>query len=131
MKVKGRGELILCEKLKRLKERLRTWNNEVFGWIDLKVNGEVGKINELDKSLVENFGNNVDSFVAARREASSEFWKYLLTKENMLILKSRQLWLMDGDKNTRYFHNSIKAMYRRNAISVMEGRNGRVEGMKR
>lgn len=73
MKVVGRGGFSLFEKLKLLKIRLRTWNREVFGWIDLKVNEEVEKINDLDFSIADNFGSNVDNMVDARKEATSEF----------------------------------------------------------
>lgn len=36
-KVKGIGDFCLYEKLKNLKVRLKVWNKEIFGWIDLKV----------------------------------------------------------------------------------------------
>lgn len=54
LNIEGRGDFILFEKLKCLKERLRTWNQEVFGWIDLKVSEEAKKINILDKMLMDN-----------------------------------------------------------------------------
>lgn len=54
-------------------------------------------------------------------------WNALNSKESMLILKSRQLWLRDGDKNSHFFHKSMKERYIRNAISVLEGVNGKVE----
>src|SRR4051812_17809670 len=41
MIVKGRGDFVLFEKLKGLKERLKWWNREIFGWVDLKVSEEV------------------------------------------------------------------------------------------
>lgn len=43
----GRGLLrfFIFEKLKILKNRIKTWNQEVFGWIDLKVSNEVEKVN--------------------------------------------------------------------------------------
>lgn len=37
LKVEGRGDFILKEKLKFLKEKLRRWNKEVFDKIDLEV----------------------------------------------------------------------------------------------
>lgn len=39
--VNGRGDFILYEKLKSFKSSLRIWNKEVFGWIDIKVEGSV------------------------------------------------------------------------------------------
>lgn len=111
-------------------EGMTTWNREFFSWVDLKVSEEVEIINDMENLLVDNFGGNIDSLVSTRREATSEFWKCLFMKESMLRLKSKQLWLKDGDKNSRYFHNSLKERQRKNAISVLEGEDGRVEGVE-
>ncbi|XP_058757847.1 uncharacterized protein LOC131631081 [Vicia villosa] len=125
-----KGDFVLFEKLQRLKVRLKESTREVFGWIDLKVDKEVGIINETDEMLVENFGGGIEGFVETRRKTTNEVWKTLSLKESMLRLKSRQLWLKDGDKSTRFFHNSLKKRYRKNAILVLEGRDGRVEGVE-
>lgn len=129
LKMVGRGDFVLFEKLKLLKISLRRWNCEVFGWMDLKVKDGVERINDLDNLMVANFGNNNEVLVKDRRETSNEVWQNLLMKESMLRLKSRQLWLKDGDRNSRFFHNSIKDRNRKNSISVLEGVNGRVEGV--
>ncbi|XP_058746654.1 uncharacterized protein LOC131619586 [Vicia villosa] len=129
LKVHGRGDFVWLEKLKRLKLILRKWNREIFGWIDLKVDEEVDGINEMDNLLAENFGGSIDGLVEARREAFDEVRKTLILKESMLRLKSRQLWLKEGDKNSSFFHNSLKKRYKRNAISLLEGANGMVEGV--
>lgn len=80
--------------------------------------------------MEENFGSHIESLVDARREATREFWKGLLVKESMLTLESRKLWLKDGDKNSRFFHNSIKESQRKNAISVLNDEARRVEGVE-
>lgn len=35
--------------------------------------------------------------------------------------------MKEGDKNTHFYHNAIKERNRRNAITLLEGANGRVE----
>ncbi|XP_058733800.1 uncharacterized protein LOC131605468 [Vicia villosa] len=129
LEVRGRGDFVLYEKLKRLKERLRVWNREVFGWIDLKVEEASEKINTLDKVIEVNFGGGIDKEVIDRSLATKDFWNYLNIKESMLRLKSRNLWLKEGDKNTKFFHNSLKERYRRKAITSLEVSNGRIEGV--
>lgn len=52
----GAWGLFLFEKLKLLKNRIRIWNREVFGWIDHKVNEEVEKINEFERRLEDRNG---------------------------------------------------------------------------
>ncbi|CAK8573237.1 unnamed protein product [Lathyrus sativus] len=39
--VSGRGDFVLKEKLRMLKRKLRSWNAEVFGWVNLKIDKAV------------------------------------------------------------------------------------------
>lgn len=41
--------------------------------------------------MEETIGENIESLVKERREATKEFWDHLHLKESMLRLKSRQL----------------------------------------
>lgn len=41
LRVKGRGDYCLYEKLKNLKFRMKVSNKETFGWIDLKVDKNI------------------------------------------------------------------------------------------
>ncbi|XP_058756084.1 uncharacterized protein LOC131629311 [Vicia villosa] len=88
------------------------------------------KINDFDKEIVANIGGNNEAVVKDRREATKELWNCLNVKESMLRLKSCNIWLKEGDKNSRFFHNSIKVRQRGNAITSLEGSNGRVEGVE-
>lgn len=47
----------------------------------------------------------------------------------MLRFKSRELWLINRNKNTCFFNNSLKERYRRNGITSLEGSNGKLEGV--
>ncbi|CAK8574714.1 unnamed protein product [Lathyrus sativus] len=51
IKLEGRSNFIIKEKLKILKFSLKSWNKEVFGWYDLKVEEGVEDINMLDNLL--------------------------------------------------------------------------------
>ena len=46
----------------------------------------------------------------------------LKSEEKMWKLKSRALWLKEGEKNTKYFHRY--ASYRKNIINIFEIRKG-------
>ncbi|XP_058746695.1 uncharacterized protein LOC131619638 [Vicia villosa] len=91
LSVKGRGDFVLFEKLKGLKESLKVWNRETFGWIDLKVEKEAEMINDMDVLVVDKFGGSIDDIIEKRREAFSEFRNMINLKECMLRLRSRQL----------------------------------------
>lgn len=111
------------------KDRIREWNHTIFGWIDLKVSDHVKNLNDWDSLLVDHHGKDIEDIVNDRSKETRELWNTLNCKECMLRLKSRQLWLKDRDKNTRFYHNFIKERNRRNDITSLEGEYGRVEGV--
>ncbi|XP_050916269.1 uncharacterized protein LOC127131387 [Lathyrus oleraceus] len=119
----------LYENIKRLKDRIREWNRTIFGWIDLKVSNHVKNLNDWDSLLVKHNCEDIEEIVNDRSKEKRELWNTLNLNECMLRLKSRQLWLKDKDKNTRFYHNSIKERNRRNDINSMEGEYGIVEGV--
>lgn len=46
MRIEGKHAYVLKEKMKLFRNTLRTWNKEVFGWLDLKVEEAVSRIND-------------------------------------------------------------------------------------
>ncbi|XP_058784775.1 uncharacterized protein LOC131659625 [Vicia villosa] len=94
---KGRGDFCLVEKLKVLKERISSWNKEVYGWIDLNIEKVGEEMQLLDNLFVHFAGNVPEEVVLKRSKAMADFWVNLNKKESILRLKSRQLWLSEGD----------------------------------
>lgn len=68
LSVKGKGDYVLCEKLKRLKGSLKVWNKEVYGWLDLKIVEAIYEQHDLDKFLVANMGADNSKVIEARRK---------------------------------------------------------------
>ncbi|XP_058776769.1 uncharacterized protein LOC131651118 [Vicia villosa] len=85
--VQGRGDFVLKEKLRLLKDRLRWWNMNVFGKFDLEVEEGVRDLNALDDLELLNAGE-----IVKKKKASKRIWMNLKIKENMLIQKSRIKW---------------------------------------
>ncbi|XP_058775266.1 uncharacterized protein LOC131649524 [Vicia villosa] len=93
LKVEGRGDFVLKEKLRLLKDKLKKWNKEVFGKIDLDIEEGVQDINLADERLASFSNvfssNSLEENVVNRKEATSTFWRNLRIKENMLLQKSK------------------------------------------
>lgn len=109
------------EKLKLLKEKLRWWNKEVFGYVDLSIEKTVAEMNELDELAC-----NTSQVIPSNRKAlSTQFWKQIHLKESLIKQKSRAKWIAEGDANTKYFHACLKARRRRNQMTAIKiGMNG-------
>lgn len=111
--VTGWKGYILKEKMKMLKERLKWWNKEVFGIIDLKIDKTIEEINALDNIVVA--GGQID--VDGRKLLFAQFWNQLHARESLLLQKSRAKWTLEGDANSIFFHICIQAKRRRNQVA--------------
>ncbi|XP_057453712.1 uncharacterized protein LOC130745452 [Lotus japonicus] len=106
--------LVLKEKLKRLRLALKQWNFEVFGDLRTKRHEVVCKISELDKKEEEVGLSTVE--LGARQQLISDFWGVLKHHESLLCQKARSKWVKEGDRNSKFFHSSIKWRRKTNSI---------------
>lgn len=103
-----------------LKERLRRWNKDVFGWHNIKVDEEVEIINEVDNQLIFCDENDVKELVDIRSKTCKSMWRNLFIKDNMLLQKAMVKWNRDGDLNLNFFHKLIKGRVRRKHIAMVK-----------
>lgn len=54
--------------------------------------------------------------IAATKVASKTLWDAVLNRESILKQKYRCQWILEGDANSKYFHNVMKSRFRRNSI---------------
>jgi hypothetical protein len=108
---------VLKEKLKDLKSTLRSWHKHEYGRLDARVEELIVEINDLD--VRGELVGLTSAELERRKEHFATLWKLLRSKEVTLAQRSRSRWLKDGDANTKYFHNSIKARSKLNQISAL------------
>ncbi|XP_058783264.1 uncharacterized protein LOC131657935 [Vicia villosa] len=73
MKIEGRGDFVLKEKLRLLKDKLKWWNKEVFGRIELEMEDGVQEMNLADEMLMEDDIDKFEENMCLRREACGRF----------------------------------------------------------
>ncbi|CAJ2635642.1 unnamed protein product [Trifolium pratense] len=115
--VRGTKTFVISEKMKRLKEALKKWNRDVFGFKDLCIDKTVRELNEVE-DLIANGG--VDPTDLNSKELVRNFWEQIHSAESLLRQKSRTKWIQEGDSNSRFFHSSIKGRRRRNQIVMLK-----------
>lgn len=96
--VQGKSAFVLKENMKILKGKLRTWNCEVVGKIDLEVEEATKELNDLDHKVASELKPVSKEIVVRRMEASSKVWQRLEHKESIIKKKkSRHKWIHEGD----------------------------------
>lgn len=127
IKVAGRKTYASKEKLKLIKVRIKNWNFEVFGILDLQINKLVNELDEWDE-LASNKSLDEEE-VKGKKEASEEMWRAMKRKESHLFQKSRSQWLKEGDTNFAYVHACINMRSRKNNITALWDGRRWVEGV--
>lgn len=124
--VNGKKAYVIKEKMKLLKEKLRVWNKEVFGWVDLSIDNTVKGLNELDSMV----GEGAVPDIQQRKELQAQFWQQVRHKESLIRQKSRHKWILEGDANTRFFHASLQQRRRKNQLVSFKKGDTWVEGVE-
>ncbi|RVW55331.1 Transposon TX1 uncharacterized 149 kDa protein [Vitis vinifera] len=114
IEVRGRASFRLASKLKLLKLRIKTWNREVFGRLEVNKNSALQQVEYWDGVESERCLSFAET--EQKKEAKDAFHKWVLLEEVHWRQKSRELWLKEGDRNTGYFHRMANAHRRNNSL---------------
>ncbi|XP_059067480.1 uncharacterized protein LOC131858298 [Cryptomeria japonica] len=117
-KVSGFGIYKVVNKLKIIKKNLIHWNKEHFGNIfdnKARVEAELVEVNE------KVMRRGMDEALFLREKNLLVDHESILVKEEVFWKqKSRETWLEEGDKNTKFFHNSVRMRRVINHISKIK-----------
>ncbi|OMO94436.1 Endonuclease/exonuclease/phosphatase [Corchorus olitorius] len=118
--IQGSPAYRLSRKLMITKSSLKEWNKKVFG----NIHERKRKLEaELMKLQVEaHKGETIDREKMVRNELDT-----VLEQEQILWMqKSRQNWIVRGDRNTRFFHTVTSKRRARNKIRAIRKDNGMI-----
>ncbi|KAL8137313.1 hypothetical protein V2J09_003314 [Rumex salicifolius] len=108
--------------LARLRPKLLAWNRECFGNIETRKAKLFDQIDEVHNKI----GVAVSDDLLAENEMLLKELDLVLSQEETLWKqKSRELWLLCGDRNTSYFHASTIIRRRRNRVEALKTENDR------
>jgi len=117
-----KGDISTPEALKSLQRTLQQWNREVFGDIQKKKGKLMGEIKRMQDLLD---GHQTDDLLKREEELLKEFDVVLEQEEIVWFQKSKEQWVVDGDRNTTFFHTSTIIRRRRNRIDMLQNDEGR------
>lgn len=113
----GMGDNIM-EKMQKCGASLMSWANREFGSVKKKKKELYGRLHELQQA------DPNPVVMHEMRKTEMELDGVLKNEETMWLQRSRALWLQDGDKNTKFFHQKATNRKRRNTIQCIENERG-------
>ncbi|CAM8936846.1 unnamed protein product [Rhodiola kirilowii] len=102
-------------KLKRTRAALNSWNWEVFGDVNRKIKETQVLLDSLECQLQNAWSDNISSHITEARQTLNNLLRFQL---GMLEEKAKVSWYSDGDRNSSFFHASIKARRAQNTIKL-------------
>ena len=114
----GRANFRLATKLKVLKQKIKDWNRDVFGRLEVNKNSALQQVEFWDR--VESERSLSEREMEMKKEAKETFKKWVLLEETHWRQVSRELWLKEGDKNRGFFHRMANAHRRNNSLDKIK-----------
>ncbi|PKI61172.1 hypothetical protein CRG98_018403 [Punica granatum] len=108
----------LSSKIRMVKKDLRKWNKEELGYCDTNIAGIMEKLEQIQEKQPTPETKEQEERLVADLEEN------LLRKDLIWSQKLRELWLKDGDRNSKFFHLSTVIRRRSNHIAAIKDDNG-------
>ncbi|XP_026378349.1 uncharacterized protein LOC113272767 [Papaver somniferum] len=120
--LEGSPAYVFAQKLKSLKGDTKVWNQQVFGNVYVRFKqAQLRLENSLRIAHEDPFDLHKNNTM---KEASVKVNNICMQWATMLNQKSRNQWLVEGESNTSFFHNSIRNRRSINTISELVDDHG-------
>ncbi|BBN67603.1 Polynucleotidyl transferase, ribonuclease H-like superfamily protein [Prunus dulcis] len=103
----------ILQKTKDLSKALADWNKDVFGCLFRNKKKLLARIGGIHKAL---YRRHSPFLVDLEKELDSDYQALLDQEELFWLQKSRNTWLKEGDRNTKFFHMSTIIRRRKNKL---------------
>lgn len=97
------------------------WNKDVFGNIFHRKNRTEARLRGIQASLADGHSEYLLNLEEVLRK---EYLEILQQEEEFWSVKSRLNWLIQGDRNTKFFHSSALIRRKRNRIASLKDSQG-------
>ncbi|XP_015972136.1 uncharacterized protein LOC107495506 [Arachis duranensis] len=112
----------LPEALSTLTHLLKEWNKSVFGDVNRRKRRVMRRLEGIQQA--REYGR-IPFFDKLEKELTEELELILEQEEVMWQQRSRQKWITDRDRNTRFYHLKTVQRRRKNRICKLKGEDGR------
>lgn len=107
----------LQEKISKCSETLMVWGKEITGSFKTRIK----RCKHIMKTLK---GRHDADSITQYQEASKQLTKTYTQKEVFWKQRSKQLWLREGDSNSKFFHAAAKTRRKVNQINSLQNSEG-------
>ncbi|CAN1170807.1 hypothetical protein LINPERHAP2_LOCUS29203 [Linum perenne] len=118
----------LAARLKAVKGEFKIWNREVFKRVELEIVAGLLIVDELDKKEEVGF-LSIDDRIR-RIVIKCQLDRLWRCEEISWRQKSREVWLKEGDRNTKFFHRVANFNRRRNHLEEIKVDGIRMVGQR-
>ena len=114
-------DLSLKPNVEKFTRDVISWNKDVFGNIFHKKNRVEARLRGVQASIAH---RPSEALFRLENQLQREFLDILKQEEEFWSVKSRYNWLIQGDRNTKFFHTSTLIRCKRNRISSLQDNQG-------
>lgn len=122
--IQGSRMFQFCKKFQWLKLNIKEWNTSSFQKIFQAKSQIENKIKDLNILIIQK-GIDQNTY-KLQKELNAHLQEILATEELFWKQKSRETWLQEGDRNTKYFHALVKMRRSHNLICQIKNGEGNI-----